>query len=110
MNHKELKEQAARRNVITEETEVEAAFSHEANNILRELGSEIGKHDAAVKHAKYLGSAAVHIYKTENLDTVFFIPQVRTLDNTTEFLASSAFTVLQNKMMSAFGRRERRGI
>lgn len=80
-----------------------------ANELLKEIGEGILSVQPWREHGKYLGSAAVHIYKTDRLDSIFYICQVDgVLGTATEGMASSAFTALQNKLMSYFGRKERR--
>ena len=114
MSRRTEHEEIAARNSLAREAkfeshEVENELTRAGNKILRELGEEIGLSDPALSKAKYLGSAAVHIYKTENLGIHMFSIQVSgTIGKTPELLASAAFTELQNNMMSHYGRQQRR--
>lgn len=106
-------EEIAARNSLAREasfssTDVSGQVARVANELLRELGEGIGAEDDALSRAKYLGSAAVHIYQYEGLGSFGFSIQTATLAGVPEITASAAFTELQNKMMSHFGRPERR--
>lgn len=99
-----------RQDVIVQHNDISNDLVTEANAVLRELGTEIRSGDSVLRQAKYLGSAAVHIYETENLGMQLFVSQVETLGKTPEAIASAAFSNLQNQMMMKFGRKERRGL
>lgn len=106
-------EEIAARNSLGREatfssTDISGQVARVANEVLRELGENLGQQDPALSRAKYLGSAALHIYQFENLGSYGFSIQAETLAGTPELIASAGFTELQNKMMSAYGRRERR--
>lgn len=104
---KNLKQQVIVQDTVAENTEMTKV----ANETLLMIGEQIGLGDPAIKHAKYLGSAAVHIYQTENLGVHFFVSQVDgTIGKTPEAVASAAFSKLQNEMMIHYGRAERRGL
>jgi hypothetical protein len=98
-------QQALSRATTTQTTEVESQIMAEANKVLMELGSEIGKETAGTKSAKHLGSAAVHIYELPLTQTRLFITQAHsTLNGVTETLASIACDELQLEAMARFGR------
>jgi hypothetical protein len=106
-------EEIAARNTLAREatfssTDVSGQVARLANELLRELGEGIGAEDDALSRAKYLGSAAVHIYQYEGLGSYGMSIQTETLSGVPELTASAAFTELQNKMMATYGRRERR--
>jgi hypothetical protein len=106
-------EEIAARNSLGREatfsdTEIQGQVARLANELLRELGENLGQQDPALARAKYLGSAAVHIYQYEGLGSYGMSIQTETLAGVPELTASAAFTELQNKMMTHYGRKERR--
>ena len=75
--------------------------SARAGKALRQIGDDL---NFSTEHAKYMGSAAVHIYASEVLGQGFFISQVSTLDECPEPLASTAMSDLQKEAMKFYGR------
>lgn len=106
-------EEIAARNSLAREatfssTDVSGQVAKVANEVLRELGESLGGQDPALSRAKYLGSAALHIYQFEGLGSYGFSIQTETLAGIPELIASAGFTELQNKCMTHYGRKERR--
>lgn len=106
-------EEIAARNTLAREatfssTDVSGQVAKVANEVLRELGENLGQQDPALAKAKYLGSAAVHIYQYEGLGSYALSIQTATLAGVPELTASAAFTELQNKCMAHYNRKERR--
>lgn len=78
-----------------------------ANEKLAELGAEV---NPVGEYAKYMGSAAVHIFWNETLQQVFFVSQAQSLlkEKCPEVLAQSAMTDLSGVMMEAYGHKRPR--
>lgn len=89
--------------VITQE-EVKSTEIAKANKVLREIGERINPTNGA----KYLGSYAMHIYASEVLGTMFFIPQCGPLEATPELTASASFEVMRGGLKKFYGRRTSR--
>lgn len=78
-----------------------------SNDVLRQLGARIGASRPQPEYVEYLGSAAVHIYKTKALDAIFFVSQTETLAGTNEALAGESLKVLRQEMMKHYGREKK---
>ena len=73
------------------------------NKGLRVLGEQLKKSQPPLREAEYLGSIAVHYYKTPMLSQTFFISQTATLGKTPEILVQEGITELRNSCLSYFG-------
>lgn len=72
-----------------------------ANASLLQLGAAVNPKPETLE---YLGSGAVHIYKSPILDQLFFISQTETLGTTPEIVADKALTDLRASFMERYGR------
>lgn len=84
----------------------EEAYSEEivrANRVLNNMGMALKPVDT--EYLEYMGSCAVHIYKSKSLDQLFFASQTVPLRNCPEVIASKAITDLQNRAMEYYGKR-----
>lgn len=80
-------------------------IAKEAGSNLLTIGQFLAESDHSIKHCKYLGSAAVHVYQSEMLGEVFFFTQVNTLCNMNEMIASNAMSELNKRGMEYYSRR-----
>lgn len=76
------------------------------NTKLREIGRDIhfAKGTPGEEAAEYLGSAAVHIYRTPHLGTMFFVSQ-DCLGGTPEDIAGAALSDFRKTIMRNYGRK-----
>lgn len=89
----------------TQTTESSSEIMSEGNNILRELGQELGQNAEGARHGKYLGSAAVHIYEFPATSSFAYITQAHaTMNGVKETIASLALDNLQLDLMAKYGR------
>jgi hypothetical protein len=91
--------------VSREQFEGEAAAEYAQR--LHDLGLSIGAEPMfGVTGYQYRGSAAVHIYSHEILDSICFMPQVKALlmQRCPEELAARAFEDLLRSMKAAYGK------
>lgn len=79
-------------------------FIDQAAEALRSIGKAMQSVDAGAKACQYVGSMAVHIYKSEVLGEVVFFSQVSTLGQCPEQIASDAISDLSKQGMIHFGR------
>jgi hypothetical protein len=79
--------------------------ANEAAHNLMTIGQYLKENDHGIKHCRYMGSAAVHIYQSEALGEVFFFTQVNTLCRMPELTASNAMTELMKRAMEYYGRK-----
>lgn len=75
-----------------------------AHNLLT-IGQFLQETDAAIKHCKYMGSTAVHVYQSEMLGEIFFFTQTSTLCGMPEVTASNALSQLMKDCMKQYGRK-----
>lgn len=81
--------------------DMQSELAAKANKQLREIGDQI----KPVQGIEYVGSAAVHVYKSEIAGNIYFISQVGTLGECNEALAQAAFKDLAGSAMEYFGRK-----
>lgn len=74
----------------------------QGNRALRSIGSNLNPIPGTVE---YIGSAAVHIYKSPMLEQMFFVAQTDTLSECPEHIASKGITDLRGAAMEHYGRR-----
>lgn len=76
------------------------------NRALCDLGLSIQDMDSQMKHYKYMGSAAVHVYFNEILGHIGFVSQANplVLYRCPEELATRAFDDLLREMKAAYGK------
>lgn len=72
-----------------------------ANRTLNEMGENLSPHSAL----EYLGSCAVHIYKSPQLDQLFFVEQTQPLRDTHEMIASKALSTLRGSAREYYGKK-----
>ncbi len=78
------------------------------NRALCDLGLSIQEMDEQMKHYRYMGSAAVHVYFNEILGHIGFVSQANplVLYRCPEELATRAFDDLLREMKAAYGKRQ----
>ena len=77
------------------------------NRMLCDLGLKMQEVDTQLKHYKYMGSAAVHIYVSELAGSLVYASQVDPLElyRCPERLAAKAFDDLLGEMKKLYGHR-----
>lgn len=90
---------------VERELKVTGDLAKEAGRNLLTIGQFLKESDHSIKHCRYLGSAAVHVYQSEMLGEVFFFTQVNTLCNMNEMVASNAMSELNKRGMEYYGRK-----
>lgn len=78
-----------------------------AHQTLRDIGEHIKAEssDSVLKNLTYVGSAAVHIYQSEILGSIFYVTQTSTLGKAHELTCSQAITQLKHDCMTKYGRK-----
>lgn len=97
--------------VKVEREEATGDFVNDAAEALKSIGRAFGAHDPTAKVLKYVGSAAVHIYISEQLTDekgkhrAGYFTQVSTLGPCNEMIASDAVTqIAKDAMAKHYGR------
>ncbi len=73
------------------------------NEGLRGIGEHLKETQDSLREVEYLGSIAVHYYKSPVLGHPFFITQTSTLDKTPEALVQEGITELRNECLIKHG-------
>lgn len=75
------------------------------NRMLCDLGLKLQETDDYLKHFRYMGSAAVHIFMNETLEQITFVSQTQPLHlyRCPELLASKAFDDLLQELKASYG-------
>lgn len=86
--------------------ELNAEKANIPNRMLCDLGLKFQEIDPALKHYRYCGSAAVHIFSHELLNSIIFASQADglILYRCPEILAGKAFDDLLRRMKATYGR------
>jgi len=75
------------------------------NNNLKHIGLEIKEGEPTLREAEYLGSIAVHYYRTPITKVTVFVSQTGSLDKTPEIIVQDGITDLRNACLEAFNHR-----
>lgn len=94
--------------VTASREDVQGDLAGRTNSGLRGIGQYIKEETNALKEVEYLGSAAVHYYKSPMLGQVFFITQSATIDNTPEIIVQEGITELRNELLQRYGHKPQR--
>ncbi len=108
-NDKIKHDQSVYRDAKIERHESKGEEQARANSALREIGTYIQTESSEapiLKNATYLGSAAVHVYQSAIMGTMFFISQVDPMTTgVPEWTADKALIDLRKHMMTGYGRK-----
>ena len=89
-----------------------AVNGKEAENInweLQKVGQRLKEQDNALKVAEYLGSAAVHYYRTPALRQIFFMSQPGAIGQVPEMIVQDGITAMRSDLTNAFrGKRQKK--
>lgn len=80
-------------------------FSDERGTLAANKLVEVAKILSPRDQIEYIGSAAVHIYKSDVAGEIYFAAQTGTLANCPEAIAQAAFKDLAGSAMEHFGRK-----
>jgi len=73
------------------------------NNNLKRIGLEIQEGEQSLKEFEYLGSAAIHYYRTNITKATAFVSQTGSMKNVPEIIAQDGVTDLRNSMLELYG-------
>lgn len=79
----------------------------ELRSVLAEIGEDFVRTKSVPEGMSYVGSACVHIYKSEALGMVCYVEQLN-LSNCPEALAGPAASTLRGRMLEYYGHRRQK--
>ena len=104
---KEVYDEIAYKTDVGQKAQVERTVSsgegaETLNWELQKIGQKLKAREPGLKDAEYLGSAAVHYFKTPQIGQVFFISQPGAIGKVPELIVQDGITAMRSDLTNAF--------